>query len=303
MENQWLELSFPVPSEHADLISDELYAIGCLGVNIEERTLDTFTPPDPDAEIPSRYQIKAYFPQSSEPENVLEQIRELQQHYPDWEAINPQLRTVAQEDWAEGWKQHFSATRFGKRLVVKPTWEDWTPVGEDAVISLDPGMAFGTGSHETTRLCLQAIAELFDDASPQSLLDVGTGSGILAMAAAKLGATRILANDIDEDACRVARDNIELNRLEARIDITATALEDLTGTFDIVIANILAEENVRLASHLIARLNPGGTLLLSGILREKEAFVRQGFYDRGLSDASVTYDADWCCLHYRKLED
>ena len=303
MENQWLELSFPVPSDLADLIADDLYAIGCLGVNVEERHLDTFVLPDPDAEIPDFYQIKAYFPPASDPQELTRQLRELQQSYPDWEPVQPQQSVVAQEDWAEGWKQHFTATRFGARLIVKPTWEEWRPAAGEVVIDLDPGMAFGTGSHETTRLCLQAIADLFDRGSVGSLLDVGTGSGILAMAAAGLGATPILANDIDDEACQVARNNIAQNGMEALISVTPEPLEELTGAFDIVIANILAEENVRLASHLIARLAAGGTLLLSGILREKEAFVRSGFSGLGLSEPIVTYDADWCCMRYQRSDD
>ena len=303
MENQWLELKFPVPSNLADLIANDLYAIGCLGVNVEERTLDTFIQPDPDAEVPADYQIKAYFPQSSDTESLIRQLHELQQHYPEWETVHPQQGMVAQEDWAEGWKQHFTATRFGSRLIIKPTWEEWTPVKDEVVINLDPGMAFGTGSHETTRLCLQAIAELFDHGTHGSLLDVGTGSGILAMAAARLGAAPVLANDIDDEACQVARDNISQNDLESLINVTVEPLEALTGSFDIVIANILAEENVRLAAHLIARLATGGTLLLSGILREKESFVRDGFRGLGLSEPTVTYDADWCCMRYQRTED
>ena len=302
MENQWLKLSFPVPSSLADLIADELYSLGCLGVNVEERTLDTFTQPDPDADVPECYQIQVYFPQESDPQLLSQQICAMQQSYPAWEPITPHQSMVAREDWAEGWKQHFTAARFGPRLIVKPTWEEWTATKDEVVINLDPGMAFGTGSHETTRLCLQAIAELFDRETPNNLLDVGTGSGILAMAAAALGADRVLANDIDDESCTVARDNINQNGLTDRITVTSQPLEELTGSFDIVIANILAEENVRLASHLIARLAPGGTLLLSGILREKEEFVREGFSRPGLSGPIVTYDDEWCCLSYQRIE-
>ncbi len=302
MENQWLTLSFPVPSTIVDLIADELYALGCLGINVEDRTLDTFIQPDPDAEVPLNYQVQVYFPQDSDPETLSQQICALQQNYPDWAPIKPQQSMVAREDWAEGWKQHFTATRFGPRLIVKPTWEEWTSAKDEVVINLDPGMAFGTGSHETTRLCLHAIAELFDRGTPESLLDVGTGSGILAMAAAGLGADRIMANDIDDEACQVARENITQNGLTEQITVTAKPLEELSGSFDIVIANILAEENVRLASHLIAHLATGGTLLLSGILREKVTFVCAEFSNLGLSEPNITYDADWCCLQYQRIE-
>lgn len=302
MKNQWLELSFPVPNDLTDLVADELYSIGCLGVNVEERTLDTFTQPDPDADLPVCYQVKAYFPPECNVETLTQQICAIQQRYPGWDPIQPEQSTVAQEDWAEGWKQHFTATRFGQRLIVKPTWEEWTPINNEVVINLDPGMAFGTGSHETTRLCLQAIADLYDQKTPKNLLDVGTGSGILAMAAAGLGADQVLANDIDDDSCRVARDNIAQNGLDSLITVTVEPLEDLTGSFEVVIANILAEENVRLAPHLLARLATDGTLLLSGILREKEIFVCEGFQGLGLSAPNVTYDGDWCCLQFQRIE-
>ncbi len=302
MKNQWLELSFPVPSDLADLIVADLYSLGCLGVNVEERDLDTFVLPDPDAQIPDYYNIKAYFPQTSDAKLLTRQLHELQNSYPGWDIVQLKQSTVHQEDWAEGWRQHFTATRFGPRLVVKPTWEAWTIAAAEVVINLDPGMAFGTGTHETTRLCLQAIAELFETVTAKSLLDVGTGSGILAMAAAGLGADRILAIDIDEEACQIARDNIAGNGFADRITVTAESLETLAGSYDIVIANILAEENIRLAPHLIGRLAIGGTLLLSGILREKETMVREGFCGYGLTEPIVTYDADWCCMLYQRTK-
>ena len=155
MENQWIKLTFPVPSDLADLIADELYSLGCLGVNVEERVLDTFTQPDPEADVPACYQVEAYFPQTSDPDALCRQICAMQQRYPGWELTEPAQSTVSREDWAEGWKQHFTATRFGPRLIVKPTWEEWAASNDEVVIDLDPGMAFGTGTHETTRLCLQ----------------------------------------------------------------------------------------------------------------------------------------------------
>lgn len=302
MDKCWIEFSFPVPAGAIDLVSASLYVIGCLGINVEERTLDSFTMPDPDEDVPAYFDIKAYFPENANREALVDAIcRSLQPHLPHFSADQLKASSLHQEDWAEDWKQHFSAMRFGSRLVVKPTWEEWQQQGNEAIVSLDPGMAFGTGSHETTRLCLQALADQFEEAPvPTSVLDVGTGSGILAISAARLGAARVVGCEIDPEACRVAAENVAMNKVAATVEITDRLLDDIDGLYDLVIANIMAEENVRLAQQLMARLSKQGTLILSGILNEKEAFVRAGFSGYDLPEPLLHYDGDWCCICYNR---
>jgi ribosomal protein L11 methyltransferase len=170
------------------------------------------------------------------------------------------------------------------------------------VVNLDPGMAFGTGAHGTTRLCLETLAELFAGSDPpHRVLDVGTGSGILAIAAAALGAQRVLACDIDPEACQTARENVLLNGVAQRVEITDKPLAQLEGDFQVVLANILAEENVRLADELTRRVAAGGHLVLSGILREKEDLVAAGFASLPLRGPIISRQDDWSCLHYRKI--
>ena len=135
---------------------------------------------------------------------------------------------------------------------------------------------------------------------PTKVLDVGTGSGILAIAAAVLGAPEIIGCEIDVEACRVARENVELNRVAGQVEITDQPLETINGTFDLIIANIMAEENVRLAAPLVERLSDQGCLILSGILKEKEEFVRKGFKPCGLGDPVVRYENEWCCIIYKR---
>ena len=180
-----------VPAAAVDLVCNELMELGCDGVTVEERQLDTFVPPDPDEIVSEVCAIKAYHPRVDD----LEALRSRAKDALEWLAgfvpglvpALPEVREVCNEDWAEGWKQHFGAVRIGPRLVVKPTWEDCAPEVGDVVVNLDPGMAFGTGTHGTTRLCLEALAGLFEGpAAPQRVLDVGTGSGILAIAGAAL---------------------------------------------------------------------------------------------------------------------
>ncbi|ALC17871.1 [50S ribosomal protein L11]-lysine N-methyltransferase [Desulfuromonas soudanensis] len=306
MKKTWTELHIVVPAAGIDLVSSELADLGCEGITVEERQLDTFIPPDPNEAMSGDYRIKAYFPVGGNLSDLQYEVRQRLEYLvpmvPGLQALTPEAFPVTNEDWAEGWKQHFSTVRIGSRLVIKPSWEDLEATPEDAVVEIDPGMAFGTGTHGTTRLCLEALSDLFEGPSlPQRVLDVGTGSGILAIAAAKLGASRVLACDIEEESCRIAQANCDLNGVGARVEITGAPLESLEGDFHIVVANILAEENARLADQLVSRLAPGGALVLSGILQEKEPLVQAAFAPYPLSGPEISRREEWSCLVYRKV--
>jgi ribosomal protein L11 methyltransferase len=189
---------------------------------------------------------------------------------------------VPDEDWSEGWKRDFRALDVG-RVRVRPSWIDAPPPPGAVEVVLDPGMAFGTGSHPTTSLCLAALSALLTARPGASVLDVGTGSGLLAIAARKLGAGRVAANDVDPVAVEVARENALRNG--AALEVTGTPVDRLAGTFDVVVANILANVLVELAPAIAARLAPGGTVLLAGILRPQEAEVRRAYLALGLVPA------------------
>jgi len=302
--NEWIEVTLIVPPPAADAVAAELAELGCEGVTVENRELDTFVPPDPDEVSSETYALRAYFPAPEDPGALLAAIVErmewLATAFPGWQPQPPSLQPVGEEDWAEGWKQHFPVTRIGRRLVVRPSWEVFTPGPDDVVIELDPGMAFGTGTHGTTRLCLEAIDSLCAEAVPRRVLDVGTGSGILAIAAAACGAEQVVACDIDAEACAIALENAELNGVERAITFTVAPLEELESGFDLVLANILAEENIRLAPDLVSRLAPGGVLVLSGILIEKEGLVVEAFRRFPLTPPQISHSEDWSCLVYRR---
>lgn len=305
MKKIWFELDIQVPSAGIDLVCNELAELGCEGVTVEERKLDTFVVPDPDEPPPETYSIKAYFPLTGDRAGIEQTVRDqltwLGPLVPGLLPLTIESRPVQNEDWAEGWKQHFSAVRIGKRLIVKPTWEDVTPTADDVVINIDPGMAFGTGTHGTTRLCLEALAALYEKPPyPERVLDVGTGSGILAIATAALGAKRVLACDIEAESCRTATENAILNEVIDRVEITGAPLETLEDGFNVVVANILAEENIRLGAELTKRLAPGGTLILSGILQEKETLVTSAFAAYHLHGPTVSRESEWICLLYCK---
>jgi ribosomal protein L11 methyltransferase len=202
------------------------------------------------------------------------------------------VRMLAETDWAEAWKAHYQVLHIGRRLVVKPSWLEYDCQGQEVVIELDPGMAFGSGLHATTRLCL----ELLEDAIPPggSVLDVGTGSGILAIAAGKLGAARVLALDIDPVAIEVACENVRLNGLEAVVDARLGTLAPLQqGQWDTVLANILAETIVDMAPMLADSLTPGGILIVSGIIGERADMVVGQLHTHRLQVAERRDDGDW----------
>lgn len=308
MKTTWFCIGISAPAAAIDVICATLTDFACIGTVVEQQELDTFVPPDPDLNPKAIYHLQAFFEECPERDRYRDRIaaamEELCRLNPSWEIRVGDISSVQQQDWAENWKQNFPVQRIGPRLVIKPTWETFEASEQDRVIEIDPGMAFGTGTHGTTLLCLEVVAELFARPHPPvSMLDVGTGSGILSLAAAALGCQQVLGCDIDAEACQVARDNISHNGYGDQIEITSLPLEQLSGTFDLVIANILAEENVRLKHHLLERLAPGGHLILSGILREKEAFVREHFHDPNLQLLPTRYQDDWICLVYCKSED
>ena len=300
MKNEWIVIEVKIKGEFVDLISAILAEYGCSGTVVEERELDTFIVPDHDLDPTADYELKAYFDASTDSQQLILQLENAFREIPVLRNRDIGIKTkglVCTEDWAESWKQNFSSFRVGKHLVIRPSWEDYLPLAGEVVVEIDPGMAFGTGTHGTTQLCLEMIAELLDRSDPPvNMLDVGTGSGILALGAAALGCRNIVANDIDPVACTVARENINKNNYSKQIEISEQPLEKLSGQFDLIVANIMAEENIRLRHAFIDHLRPGGWLVLSGILKEKEPLVRSGFADLSLKFFPSRYQDEWVCL-------
>jgi ribosomal protein L11 methyltransferase len=211
------------------------------------------------------------------------------------------VRDVAEEDWAESWKEHFHPTRFGERIVIVPTWRAYEAAADDAVIFLDPGMAFGTGQHETTRMCLEALERRISPSD--AVLDVGCGSGILSLAAGKLGAGQVVALDVDPDCVRITRENVAQNKLDGVVSAaegSAGAMWPLdappSGRFDIVVANIIAAVIIDLAVALVDVLQPGGALIVSGIIAEREGETVEALRAAGASVEHVRALGEWRCI-------
>ena len=210
-------------------------------------------------------------------------------------------REVAEEDWAEAWKEYFHVERFGERIVVVPSWRQFDAQRREVVLTLDPGMAFGTGQHETTRMCLEALERRVEPGL--RVLDVGCGSGILSIAAAKLGAREVVAVDIDPNCVRVTDDNARANGVEQIVHAAAGSLgeewpfdEPASAQYAIVVANIIARVIVALAPAIVAALAPGGRLIASGIIAAREDEVVAALSSAGMRVESSRTMGEWRCI-------
>ncbi len=253
--------------------------------------------------------IKAYLNEEDIESGVLKgietyfyEILELHSEYP---RISWSTHQIVEEEWANGWKKYFRPVRVGRRLIIKPSWETWVPGEKDIVIEIDPGQAFGVGTHASTRLMLEAVEELSDQGflKGASVLDIGTGTGILAIAAAKLNSSDIMAVDIDQDAVDTARKNVHLNNVHHQVSVSNTPIWEVEGPFDLVLAN-LDRDTLLFLSREIARLvSSGGVLLTSGIIEGQEKEIVDSYREKGLTLVSKREDAmepEWLLLKFSK---
>lgn len=206
---------------------------------------------------------------------------------------------VDDEDWKDKWKEYFKPTKITDRLVVKPTWEDYQRTGEEVIIEIDPGMAFGTGTHETTALCMELMEQYLKEG--QQVMDIGCGSGILSIAAAKLGSSRVLGVEIDPDAVRTAEENAEANGVSETVAIREGDLaKDITEQADLIAANLIAPLVMELSGSAAEHLREGGIYISSGILIEQRDKVEEAVSQAGFEILEVREKGDWCAIAARK---
>ena len=304
---QWAEVSVDTSHEATDLVSEILQELGAAGVVIEDPALlneyirsglwdYTDLKESEETEV---VRVKAYWALDEELEgklqNLSERLASLAQHGIDKGAGAVSWKAVADEDWAETWKEFFHTEKIGARTVIKPTWEEYEAKAGEIVVELDPGAAFGTGQHATTSLCIRALEDLVQPG--MTVFDVGTGSGVLAIVAAKLGAKSVEAVDFDPVAVRVARENVRQNGAE---DVVHTERSDLlksvAGEADLIIANIIADIIVRLFGEVKGSLAAGGTMLLSGIIEDRLADVVEAAGWHGFSVEKIEQEKGWAAV-------
>ncbi len=280
---RWAEIQIDADTDAVDAIGAALYVAGCGGFEVRE----TAVPPA----------IAGYLPVDDRLEERLEQLQDALEKLPEFGVTGAgtelTLRYVEEADWATAWKAYYKPIRIGKRLVVTPPWETPELGPNDLPIVVDPGMAFGTGSHPTTQLCLVALEEYVKPG--MAVADIGTGSGILAIAAAKLGASSVAASDNDPLAVKIARENAEINGVS--VDI-AEALP--SGPYAVVVANILADVIIGMADQLAAWTQPGAILIASGIIDTREADVRQAVHAAGFASQDARHQGEWVALIFER---
>ena len=286
-----------------DLIADIFYDLGLKGVVVDDPEMDPEQDWGDDAVPPPRQSgVTGYFADTPDAAGKCAALEAALEGLEKRTGIvgRPVYTRIAEADWAEAWKEYFWPERITDTIIVKPTWREYPAEKGEIVIEIDPGMAFGTGTHPTTALCIRMIERHLRAGG--SVLDVGTGSGILMIAAAKLGAREICGVDIDSMAASVAEKNLKLNHIAHFQIITGNLVDAVQGTFDLVVANILAEVILDLLPDATAKLDAKGLFVSSGIIAAKKEMVLAGLEENGLVVVDVLEKDGWVAIAARRAE-
>lgn len=308
---KWAEISIQTTHEATEAIADIFHELGSSGVVIEDpelvnsyRRSGTWDycdiPEETDVEVVT---VKAYLLVDEQLEEKMrifeERVNELVNHNLDKGQGNIKYQEINEEDWASSWKDYFHPIRVGEHVVIKPSWEAYEQLAGDLVIELDPGMAFGTGTHHTTAMCIRSLEEVIRPGS--TVFDIGTGSGVLAIAAAKLGAESVQAVDLDQVAVRVAKENVVINEVERVVNVAAgDLLTGIHGQADVIIANIIADVIIKLVPDIPERLKDNGVLIASGIIVERLSDVTAAILNNNLTIDKVIEEGGWVAILVRK---
>ena len=334
----WLELSVDVEPEAVESVSELLAQYGYNGgVAVDQPIIPGADGPEYSFDTSRPVTVRTYLPLDERAEETRQRIEQALWHFGQMRAVGPlSVRALEEEDWANAWKQHYTIQRIGARTVIVPSWLEYEPQPGDIVLRLDPGMAFGTGLHPTTQLCIGLIEQYVKPG--MQVLDLGCGSGILAIAAARLGAT-VLALDTDSIAVTATRENVDHNDVAGQVSVAEGSLgsgaaldhwlypttddrpfDPAQGgrpttageshgqwsagggqwSFDVIVANIIARVLSALAADMAGALTSDGTLIASGIIADREHEVVAAFTGAGLTPLERRQEGDWVALVYRK---
>lgn len=313
---EWIELIVHTTTQGSDPVSDVLMDCGASGTMIEDRA-DIPDPSQPHGiweiidpalldSMPEDVLVHAWFEESPALPSLLDTVRSrLAELSADadgaagYGTLCLDTRSVIDRDWTDVWKKYFKPFHAGEHLVIKPSWEPYTASPDDLVVEIDPGMAFGSGTHETTGMCLSLLEDVIRGG--EEIIDVGTGSGILAIGAALLGAGHVLAVDIDPDAVKVAQENVIHNHVEHVVSVQqGNLLDRVSDTCDICVANIISDIIISFAAPLMSHIRPGGLFICSGVVAQRSDEVMQALQDAGYDILRKVSRGEWTAFLSRR---
>lgn len=305
----WNEISVSTTTQATEIISNIFIEIGSKGVMIEDpsdfyyQTKDELAWDYIEKEVfdygHEDVKIIGYF---SQEEDIEQKINDLKKRLLKLGDIGVELGTleiskkiIYQKNWENEWKKYFKTQKISKNIVIKPSWENYEKQADEKIIEIDPGMAFGTGTHETTKMCINAIEKYIK--SEDILIDIGCGSGILSIAGAILGAKKVIAVDLDKLAVKISKENVELNNYQDIIEVRHGNLTDvITEKTDIIVANIIADAIVMLSENIKDFMKEDAYFISSGIINEKVDYVKENLIKNGFEIIEHNNDKEWNCI-------
>ena len=306
---KWVEVQIKTTTEAEEIVANIMYDLGVTGLAIEDpsdilafqQSEEDWDYIDPEL-VKQDYEgviIKAYFPEDENLPDKIQLVKDNIENIPMRETGKAlgsvTITEVYEEDWAEAWKKYYKPIKLGEKIVIKPTWEEYEKKEGEIVIELDPGMAFGTGTHETTMLCIEALEKYVNNNT--FVYDVGCGSGILSIVSAKLGAKKVVGVDLDPLCVKISKENVSINRVENTVEILEGNLFDkFTEKADIIVCNIIAEVIIDMVKHLKKYLKDDGVFIASGIIVEKKEKVKEELVSNGFKMLEEKITNDWVLI-------
>lgn len=306
---KWVEVQIKTTTEAEEIVTGIMYDLGVTGLAIEDpndilafqQSENDWDFIDPDL-MKQGYEgviIKAYFPDTKDLNEKIEKVRDNIEKIPyddTGKSLGEVIITeVYEKDWAEAWKKFYKPIKIGEKILIKPTWEEYENKDDEIVIELDPGMAFGTGTHETTMMCIEALEQYVKE--DDLVYDIGCGSGILSIVAGKLGAKKVIGVDLDQLCIKVSNENISLNGVENLVEIRRGNLLDVVkDKANLIVSNIIAEVIAEMVGSLKNYLVQGGIFIASGIISEKVDMVEKRLIENGFKILEIKIMGDWALI-------